>query len=131
MGEVEAFQVTFSPSARRFPPPPSLLLLPTNDNSATRRRQRRAAASLVRLSSSRRQSPSAAEQSAIMRSAKAVVSENRYSGLDRSQLDGSLPQDQSRMPSRTITGLKRWSVANRELPGGFYLLLPQKAQSGG
>lgn len=61
-----------------------------------------------------------------MRSAKAVVSENRYSGLDRSQLDGSLPQDQSRMPSRTITGLKRWSVSNRDLPGGFYLVLQQK-----
>ncbi|OJJ79703.1 rRNA 2'-O-methyltransferase fibrillarin-like protein [Aspergillus glaucus CBS 516.65] len=41
-----------------------------------------------------------------MKSAKAVVSENRYAaGLDPPQL-----------PSRTITGLKRWSIANRELP---------------
>lgn len=42
-----------------------------------------------------------------MKSAKAVVFENRYAaGLDPPQL-----------PSRTITGLKRWSIANRELPG--------------
>lgn len=63
-----------------------------------------------------------------MRSAKAVVSENRYSGLDRSQLDGSLSQDQSRIPSRTITGLKRWSVANRDLPGVF--IYKESIQSG-
>lgn len=63
-----------------------------------------------------------------MRSAKAVVSENRYSGLDRSQLDGSLPQDQSRITSRTITGLKRWSVANQNLPGVF--IYKESIQSG-
>lgn len=75
----------------------------------------------MRFSSSRSQPPSGDEQDATMRSAKAVVSENRYSGLDRSQFNGSLPQDHSRMPTRTITGLKRWSVASRELPGGFDL----------
>lgn len=52
-----------------------------------------------------------AEHIAQMRSAKAVVSEGRYSGLGQ-DYNGSLP-------SRTITSLKRWSVGNgRELPGG-------------
>lgn len=52
-----------------------------------------------------------------MRSAKAVVSENRFSGL--SLENGSLHQEPSLMPSRTLTSLKRWSIANRELPGEF------------
>lgn len=42
-----------------------------------------------------------------MKSAKAVVSENRYAA----------GQDPPQLPLRTITGLKRWSIANRELPG--------------
>lgn len=52
-----------------------------------------------------------------MRSAKTVVSENRFSGLGPE--NGSLHQEPSLMPSRTLTGLKRWSIANRELPGEF------------
>ena len=47
-----------------------------------------------------------------MKSAKAVVSENRYAA----------GQDPPQLPWRTITGLKRWSIANRELPGAFVVV---------
>lgn len=68
-----------------------------------------------------------AENVAQMRSARAVVAENRYSGLGQ-DYNGSLRQDQhASLPSRTITSLKRWSAGNgRELPGerlGFLALL--------
>ncbi|KAE8153978.1 hypothetical protein BDV25DRAFT_167990 [Aspergillus avenaceus] len=43
-----------------------------------------------------------------MRSAKAVVSENYSAAMARAQANGS--------PSRTITGLRRWSIINRDLP---------------
>ncbi|OJJ33887.1 hypothetical protein ASPWEDRAFT_112407 [Aspergillus wentii DTO 134E9] len=53
-----------------------------------------------------------------MRSAKSVVSENWYSRPDAASAptNGSLDHDNMRLPSRTITGLRRWSVINRELP---------------
>ncbi|KAB8073674.1 hypothetical protein BDV29DRAFT_191524 [Aspergillus leporis] len=47
-----------------------------------------------------------------MRSARAVVAEN-YSAMARGQANGS---DYQRSPPRTLTGLRRWSIINRELP---------------
>lgn len=47
-----------------------------------------------------------------MRSAKAVVTENAAAAM-RVQAHGA--------PARTITSLRRWSIANRELPGKLAL----------
>lgn len=56
-----------------------------------------------------------------MRSAKAVVAENasrqESAAMSRGQANGPLDQDLHRSPSRTITGLRRWSIINRSLPG--------------
>ncbi|KAH8426850.1 rRNA 2'-O-methyltransferase fibrillarin-like protein [Aspergillus melleus] len=55
-----------------------------------------------------------------MRSAKAVVAENasrqESAAMSRGQANGALAQDLPRSPSRTITGLRRWSIINRNLP---------------
>lgn len=46
-----------------------------------------------------------------MRSAKAVVTENAAAAM----------RVQAHAPARTITSLRRWSIANRELPGKLAL----------
>jgi hypothetical protein len=57
----------------------------------------------------------------IKRSAKAVISEN-YAKMARGVANGSFMEYQP--ASRTITGLKRWSSINKDLPGkGFSLLV--------
>lgn len=56
-----------------------------------------------------------------MRSAKAVVAENASrqdpAAMSRGQANGAMAQDHHRSPSRTLTGLRRWSIINRSLPG--------------
>lgn len=64
---------------------------------------------------------------AMMRSARSVVSENLYSRLSPSTMapghaNGSFHRDHQRTATRTITSLRRWSVANKELPGWIYSL---------
>ncbi|KAF5861612.1 hypothetical protein ETB97_012778 [Aspergillus alliaceus] len=51
-----------------------------------------------------------------MTSARAVLSKNYAAAMARGQANGSLAQDHQRSPSRTITGLRRWSIVNRDLP---------------
>ncbi|KAE8351254.1 hypothetical protein BDV28DRAFT_158920 [Aspergillus coremiiformis] len=49
-----------------------------------------------------------------MKSARAVVTENYSAAMARGQANGS--HDHQRASSRTITGLRRWSIVNRDLP---------------
>lgn len=70
---------------------------------------------------------SRAISNAMMRSARSVVSENLYSRLSPSAMapghaNGSFHRDYQRTATRTITSLRRWSVANKELPGWIYSL---------
>ncbi|KKK22235.1 hypothetical protein P175DRAFT_0487004 [Aspergillus ochraceoroseus IBT 24754] len=56
------------------------------------------------------------------RSAKSVISEKyaRFTSaaaMARGPVNGSFLPEYQRSPSRTITGLRRWSVVNNELPG--------------
>jgi hypothetical protein len=56
----------------------------------------------------------------IKRSAKAVISEN-YAKMARGAANGSFMEYHP--ASRTITGLKRWSSINKDLPGKAFLPL--------
>jgi hypothetical protein len=52
-----------------------------------------------------------------MKSAKAVVAEHPYySRLDSAMSRGPANDNSLRSPSRTITGMKRWSIINKDLP---------------
>lgn len=59
-----------------------------------------------------------------MRSAKAVVSENlaRYGKAGPNMSYNTMSGSQSHQ--HTLTSLKRWSVANTELPGARTFLMP-------